>query len=246
MRAFGLILCLLVICHFSFAQAKEYDGIWFLGFNVQRPPFDNLVVRQAVAHALTKDTADESSVGSLIPPGMTGFDPALKPWKYNVKFAKSLLKKAGYNLTDSRLKSITLLHTDGIKTVEVAKKIQTDLKQLGLKIELVEIPYKDEEKWSRQLSARKNNLFLMGYKAGGDLAFTEEASSIKADAYQLLDPLFRTGGDVNFTGYSNSAVDLLLDKTAVFSVERESKLKEINRIVYKELPVLVLFYIEKL
>lgn len=86
----------------------------------------------------------------------------------------------------------------------------------------------------------------MGYKAGGDLAFTEEASSIKADAYKLLDPLFRTGGDVNFTGYSNSAVDLLLDKTAVFSVERESKLKEINRIVYKELPVLVLFYIEKL
>jgi len=66
----------------------------------------------------------------------------------------------------------------------------------------------------------------------------------------LLEPLFKTGGPANFTGYSNPGVDMMLDQLSVIdpvlSKEREIKLKEIDKILYKELPVVVLFYIEKL
>ena len=251
-----LVLGIWLLGFYSFASAKEYDGIWFLGFNVQKPPFDNLKVRQAVNHALEKDfiSSEIMSNGvapiSSIPPGMPGYDSELKPYKLNVKFAKTLMKRAKYSPNDQRLKELTLLHTDGIKTVEIAKKIQKDLKQIGMKINLVQVSYRGEESWIRELSSRKHHLFLMGYKTESEQLFTEEASAKAADSYHLLEPLFKTKGEANFTGYSNSTVDMLLDQVSVigpsFLKERELKLKEINKILYKELPVLVLFYIEKL
>ena len=227
-----------------------------MGFNLQKPPFDNLKVRQAVAHGLNQDfiatqiMSEETAPASIIPPGMPGNDPNLKPYKYNLKFAKTLLKRAKYQLSDPRLKGLTLLHTDGVKTIEIAKKIQKDLKQIGMQINLIEIGYRDQEKWNRELASKKHHLFLMGYKAESEQLFTQEASAKAADSYRLLEPLFKTDGEANFTGYSNSTVDMLLDQSSIigyeFSKERESKFKEINKNLYKELPVLVLFYIEKL
>ena len=241
----SIAVSLLLIATVSFAQVKEYDGIWFLGFNLQKPPFDNLKVRQAVAHGLNQDF-----IASIIPPGMPGNDPNLRPYKYNLKFAKTLLKRAKYQLSDPRLKGLTLLHTDGVKTIEIAKKVQKDLKQIGMQINLIQIGYRDQEKWNSELASKKHHLFLMGYKAESEQLFTEEASVKAADSYRLLEPLFKTDGEANFTGYSNSTVDMLLDQVSVigfeFSKERELKLKEINKNLYKELPVLALFYIEKL
>jgi len=241
----SIAVSLLLIATVSFAQVKEYDGIWFLGFNLQKPPFDNLKVRQAVAHGLNQDF-----IASIIPPGMPGNDPNLRPYKYNLKFAKTLLKRAKYQLSDPRLKGLTLLHTDGLKTIEIAKKVQKDLKQIGMQVNLIQISYRDQEKWNSELASKKHHLFLMGYKAESEQLFTEEASVKAADSYRLLEPLFKTDGEANFTGYSNSTVDMLLDQVSVigfeFSKERELKLKEINKNLYKELPVLALFYIEKL
>lgn len=239
------LLSLLFLANPCLSQPKDYDGIWFLGFNLQKAPFDNLKVRQAVAHCLDKDF-----IASVVPSGMPGYDPELKPYKRSVKFAKTLMGKAKYPLTHPRLKNLTLLHTDGIKTIEIAKEIQKDLKQIGMKINLVQVSFRDEEKWNGELSSKKHHLFLMGYKAEIEQLFTEEASAKAADSYRLLEPLFKTGSEANFTSYSNSTVDMLLDQVSVigpsFLKERELKLKEINKILYKDLPILVLFYIEKL
>jgi peptide/nickel transport system substrate-binding protein len=256
----GSVICfgffILFFGFYSSASAKEYDGIWFLGFNLEKPPFDNLKVRQAVAHCLDKDyisvniMEEESAPVSIVPPGMDGYDPALKPYKKNVKFAKTLLKRAKYSPADPRLKNLRLLHTDGVKTIEIAKKVQQDLKQIGIKLNLVQVSYRDEEKWDRELRSGQNQLFLMGYKAESRSLFTDEASAQAADSYRLLEPLFKSGAEANFTGYSDPKVDMLLDQISVigtsFLTERETKLKEINRALYKELPLIVLFYIEKL
>lgn len=236
----------------SSVSAKEYDGIWFLGFNLKQPPFDNIRVRQAVAHSLDKQfislqiMGESVMPGSIVPYEMAGYDPTLKPYKYNPKFAKSLVKKAGYALSSPLLKTITLLHTDGDRTVEIAHQVQKDLKQIGMKVELIQVPYRDEEKWTSELTSNKYSMFLMGFKAEGNRVFTDEASVKSADTYQLLNPLFRTGGEANFTNYSSTSVDKLLDQISLFSAERENKLKEINKLLYKELPAVVLFYIERL
>lgn len=255
-KRFGFVICCLVFGISSLSSAKEYDGLWFMGFNVQKTPFENLQARQAVAHALNKDyitvniMSEEVTPASFIPPGMVGYDPTLSPYILNLKYAKTLMKKAGYPPNHPALKRTTLLHTDGIKTVEIAKKIQEDLKQLGVRIELVQVSYRNEDLWNRELSSRRHHLFLMGYKAEAEQLFTREASARAAESFRLLEPLFRTGADANFTGFSSPAVDKLLDQVSVigpaFQSEREQKFKEINRTLYKNLPAVILFYIEKL
>lgn len=258
-KVISIGICLIVtLFNYQAIYAKEYDGIWFLGFNLHKAPFDNIKVRQAVAHCLdqefiTKHIVEEETIpASFIPPGMEGYDSELKPYKHNVTYAKSLMRLAKYTVNDPKLKNITLLHTDGVKTIEIAKKIEHDLKNIGMKIHRVQVSYREEEKWNQELAFRKHHLFLMGYKAEIEKLFTSEvtASPQAADSYLLLEPLFKSQGPANFTGYQNSSVDALLDQVSVigpaFQKEREIKLKEINRILYKEIPTLILFYIEKI
>lgn len=252
---YWLLLIGLVIGYSSFASAKEYDGIWFLGFNLNKTPFDNLKVRQAVAHALDKEFIAKQIVGeeivptSFIPPGMEGYAD-FKPYKLNIKYAKTLMKRAKYFPNDPRLKKITLLHTDGVKTIEIAKKIKDDLKQIGISVESFQVSYRDEEKWNRELAFKNHHLFLMGYKSEIEKLFTKEATEKVSDSYLLLEPLFHSKGAANFGNYQNSNVDMLLDQISVigptFLKERELKLKEVNKNLYRDLPAIVLFYIEKL
>jgi ABC-type transport system substrate-binding protein len=246
----------LVICHFAFAEAKAYDGIWFLGFNLKSPVFKNLELRQAADAVIDKEfinkkiVSGEVTPASFIPLGMLGYDPDLQTEPHDLKYAKLLLKKAGFPLTDKRLKTLALLHTDGLITVEIAKKVQSDLRQLGIKLNLVQVSYQDEEKWVNELLSGKHDLFLMGYKAGMENFFSSEATAAEIDSSSLVEPLFKTSGNANFTGYSNSKVDTLLSQLGqlnpALKEERHKKLKALNRQLAKDLPVVVLFYIETL
>ncbi len=250
-----IVSWLLVIGNPSPAIAKEYDGIWFMGFNLKHELFKDVKVRQAVNSSISKgyivsDIVSEEAIPvSIIPPGMLGYDPDLEPTHYDIKYAKLLMRKAGYPVNDKRLKNLSLLHTDGIKTVEIAKKIQNDLRNIGMKVTLVEVSYKDEDKWIEELISDKHDFFLIGYKAGIEQLFTEEATA-QIDSYSLVEPLFKTDGTANFTDYSNAEVDKLLDQLIGINMalksERHVKLKKINQLLYRDLPVVVLFYIEKL
>ena len=252
----AFVICLLVIGHCSFAAAKEFDGIWFLGFNTKTVPFNQLAVRQAIAHTLDRQAiisnivSGESVPASFIPPGLTGFDPDLQPYKPNLAYAKALMRKAGFPPHKPALKKITLLHTDGVKTIEIAKQVQKDLKQLGLKIERRQIRYYDNTLWAEELNSGRHQLFLMGYKAEPDQLFTAEAGAKTTDSARLLAPLFSSTGEANFTGYSQADVDLFLEQLMLIDPslagERTAKLQEVNRQLYRDLPALLLFYIEKI
>lgn len=250
-----LVIATLVIGNCAFASTKAYDGIWFLGFNLKQGVFKNSKVRYAVNHSINKEVIIENVISgevtpaSIIPPTMIGYDPKLKPYKYNVSYGKKLMRLAGLPVTDKRLKNLTLLHTDGVKTIEVAKIIQKSLRKLGMKVTRIQAPYKDQKRWVKELKSGKYDMFLLGYKAGVEQLFTSEAET-KADSYSLVEPLFDSQGYANFTGYNNPKVDKLLSQVAdlnpALASERNDKLKQVNRIIYRELPVLVLFYIEKL
>lgn len=238
-----MVIGLLVIGHYAFAEAKAYDGVWFLGFNVKKPPFNQLAIRQAVAFTIDKNyiinniISDEVSPAGFIPPGMPGNDPTLKPYKTNLAFAKKLIKKAKL-----KSKNISLLHTDGVKTQEIARKVEANLKTLGFTVTLVEVSFKEEKKWAEQLASKKYSLFLMGYKA--------DITEGDPDTATLLGPLFQANGDANFSGYGTAKTDKLFSQLSLIPLsspnEREKIFKKINHILYRDLPGLVLFYIEKL
>jgi len=227
-----------------------------MAINQKSEMLKDVRVREAIDQSIDKKHIAEKIVSSevvpsgYIAPKMLGYDADLVPRDRDIGYAKLLMKGSGYPINDKRLKDLSLLHTDGIMTVEIAKKIQADLRNIGMKVELVEVSYADEDKWIKELSSGKHDFYLMGYKAGIEELFTTEEATGSYDSYSLIAPLFKTDGEVNFSHYSNAQVDKLLGQLESINIalksDRNAKLKEINRILYKDVPAVVLFYIEKL
>jgi ABC-type transport system substrate-binding protein len=181
-----------VICIFNpsaYASSKEYDGVWFLGFNQHSALFggDNgKIVRRAVAIAIDRDKIAKKIVGDdvvpvgIIPPGMEGNDPFLTPRPHDYGLAKKLMKSAGYPLYDKRLKNISFLMTDGEKTKLIVDEIKRDLINIGFDITTKAVKYSDTKEWERELTSGKYDMFVMGYKAGsiGEIFIADKSTGL--------------------------------------------------------------------
>lgn len=301
----GLILIifwLFVICH-SFSYAKEYDGVWFLGFNTNKDIFgdDNgKVVRQAVLIAIDRNKIankiikDDVTPIGVIPPGMEGYDASLEAYPHDLGVAKKMMRSAGYPLSDIRLKTISFLHTDGERTIQIVNQIKIDLINLGFDIQTTVVPYANNALWQKELASGKYHMYVMGYKSGNlgqifiadqktglfhnftcpnsptneaDIAyFNNYEDAVKAEfqpcpvckpepekapnTLALLQPLFYSEGEANFTHYNNKRLDILLEDLSrldeSLKISRSDKLDEISRIIWEDVPVVPLFYITKL
>ena len=78
-------------------------GNAYLGLNTQHKPFDDVRVRQAIAHAINVDdiinvTYKNTAVSGNSPlsPKIPGYNKDVKSYEYNVEKAKNLLAEAGY------------------------------------------------------------------------------------------------------------------------------------------------------
>jgi len=169
-----LFILILLILTSSFASAKSYDGIWFLGFNLHKDIFLNengKLTRKAFSMAIDRSWIAENIINdntvpySIIPPGMTGYDPNIEKTMLNLSEAKKLMKQAGYPMDDKRIKKLTLLHTDGEKTKEIVKWIKRHLINIGVDLELVEIDYSNTASWEAALQSGQHHMFVMGYKS---------------------------------------------------------------------------------
>ncbi|OGC38856.1 hypothetical protein A2526_02350 [candidate division WOR-1 bacterium RIFOXYD2_FULL_36_8] len=281
------------------ALATEYDGIWFLGFNVHKDLLSNQKIREIIFQSINRKKISKEIVksevmpNSIIPPDMLGSYKSLN-LDYDLKTAKETLKSLGFSMNDKRLKNLELLHTDGDITQKIAKAIKKDLSSIGIGIKLVEVKYAEPETWVSELSSGKYHMFLMGYKANpflsifiGDTSskifhlmdcekvpledkqvlfssyddaikngFTPDTVNChpkntgKTETEALLRPLFYSKGDANFTFYSNINIDNLLDQLAQIDSsmkeEQLKKIQEINKRLSNDLPIIPLFYIEKL
>ena len=77
--------------------------IWYIGFNVEKPPFDDVKVRQAFAYAIDKDKLIETvlkdavvEANGILPPGMPGYNENLQGLSFDPIKAKQLLSESKY------------------------------------------------------------------------------------------------------------------------------------------------------
>jgi|GEM_PF-594374 len=76
---------------------------FYIGFNLQKPPFDNVKVRQAFAQAFNRQNYVDTvlkGVGqpahSFIPPNHPGHAPDIKMYEFNAEAARKTLAEAGF------------------------------------------------------------------------------------------------------------------------------------------------------
>lgn len=111
----------------------------YISMNNLVKPFDNPKVRQAINYAINKEALNKvafngyADVADSVVPEMVAYSHKMKPWPYDPKKAKALLKEAGYpNGFSSTLWSA---YNDGT-SVKAIQFIQQQLRQVGIKVQV--------------------------------------------------------------------------------------------------------------
>ncbi|HEY5095614.1 MAG TPA: peptide ABC transporter substrate-binding protein [Candidatus Eremiobacteraceae bacterium] len=128
---------------------------WYLEFNTQHAPLDDVRVRRAISMGVDRDYVVRTVMrGAAIPaegdqlPGTWAFDPNVHTAKYDPKGAAALLSAAGWLLgpdgvrhKDGKALALVFAYSSGRgDSVRLAPVFQNMMKQIGIAIELKSYP----------------------------------------------------------------------------------------------------------
>jgi len=137
--------------------------IWkivFMIMNCQKPPFDNVKVRQAISYAINYDELikhvekgrAKRLTGTMME-GFQGYDPNLFKYTLDVQKAKQLMKEAGF---PDGFKTTLLYSADRYMGFELMSvMIQSYLKRVGIEVSLQKMA------WPTQVETMKKGTFDM-------------------------------------------------------------------------------------
>jgi dipeptide transport system substrate-binding protein len=120
-------------------------NVGYLAFNVQKPPFNKLEVRQAVAHALNRkyyiQTVYQGTAivaHTPLPPSVWGSDKNIKDYDFDIAEAKKLLGKAGYpGGFEAELWTLPVSRPYNPNGKKMGELMQADLAKVGIRVKLV-------------------------------------------------------------------------------------------------------------
>jgi dipeptide transport system substrate-binding protein len=120
-------------------------NILYLAFNVEKKPYDNVFVRQAINYALNRNSyIDAIYLGHAqvaknpMPPTIWGYNNEAKDYEYNPNKAKELLKKAGFpNGFSTELWTMPVSRPYIPNGKKMGELMQSDLAKVGINVRLV-------------------------------------------------------------------------------------------------------------
>jgi len=210
--------------------------LFHLSFNMRIKPFNNLKVRQAIAHAIDSDKVAQMASSPLTKgnhhvyfTGHWATNPATLMPAYDPQKAEQLLDEAGYPRGADGIRFKTKINYDikSAHTVQAAEVLKPMLKEVGIDLQLQPL------EWAVYVSSiiegvKKNpnafELTLMGGAQGPD-----------PSVWQVY---LGTDGYRNIYGFSNSRVDELftLGRSTPDIEQRKKYYYEIQELVLAELP----------
>ena len=154
-------------------QLIERDplNVFYLGFNVDKPPFDNEMLRQAIGYAVDKDRIVENfypqgsqAADQFVPPGIPSYEDGAESFTYDQAKARELLTQAGYpNGVDLGVLSYRATVRGYLpQPPQVASDIRDQLAQVGITVALDE-----QEEGAYIDNANSGNLgfYMLGWGA---------------------------------------------------------------------------------
>lgn len=151
-------------------EAVTSLNVSYLGFNTQKPPFNNKLVRRAVASAINKQAiVDAVYFGqadiakSILPETSWAFNDAIKGHTFSIARAKKLLADAGYpNGFVMDIWAMPIQRAYNPNALKTAKLIQADLQQIGIRVNIVSYEWTT---FLRRLSLGEHQSVLLGWSA---------------------------------------------------------------------------------
>ena len=201
----------------------------YVGFNAEKEPFDNPLVRQAINYAIpTQQIVDVVFMGvgapvhGPIPDIVFGY-AEIEPFNYDVQKAKELMIEAGY---EDGFSTTIWYNVPNQTRMDIAEIIQHSLREINIEVESVGL------EWGDYLARTENgehDMFILGW------------TSVTGDADYGLYPLFHSdnfGGAGNRTFYANSEVDRLLElgRAEIDEDARIEVYRDVQQIIRDEAP----------
>ena len=203
---------------------------WYIGVNTEREPLNDVRVRQAISYALDRGQITEAAtfgtgVATQDPiPSVSAWAFDYAPYDQDLEQARALLAEAG---VESGFEMTIMPTTEYEESIRAAQVIQAQLAPLGISVSL------DTREWADWLDTQGQgnyDTFVCSWNV-------------------LLDPddfyyaQHKTGEVFNFTGYSNPAVDELLEagRVAEGFDTRYEIYEQINQEIVDDAPYIYLY-----
>lgn len=214
---------------------ETYYGVGFLGaemlmFNMEKPPFDDRRMREAIVHAINPEAVNATLFQGMMPRATTLFTEgseyfskkAADLWpEYSRKRAKELIDS--YR-SDGGDPNCTFTTTNASNRIQTGQLVQAQCKSVGMDIKL---KFYDLSQYASVVVDKRS------YQFGTNVIGQDEFP------YPTADRFFHSKGGANWTGYSDPQLDKLLEQAARSSdqAERVDLYKRAQVIINRDLPV---------
>lgn len=150
------------------SQTSMNVGYW--AFNTQKPPFNQVKVRQALAYAINKQNilqavyfGQAQAADSLLPPTSWAYQQNQQTQRYDPVKAKQLLAEAGYaNGFSMDIWAMPVQRLYNPNALKMAELMQADLAQIGIRSKIISYEWNT---FRRKLRLGEHDSVLIGWSA---------------------------------------------------------------------------------
>ncbi len=142
-------------------------NIAYMAFNTEKPPFNNVKIRRAVALAINNQRLMQSiyygtaeTAASILPRASWAYDNDAHITEYNPALAREMLRQAGAEQLHLKLWVPTASQAYNPSPLKTAELIQADLGQVGIRVDIVPVEGRFQE---ARLMERNHDLTLTGW-----------------------------------------------------------------------------------
>ena len=212
-------------------------GLRHYGINTRMKPLDDRRIRQALMYAIDREVVVSdvwlgrySLAKGILPPGTLGFNPKLKGYPFDPARARDLLAQAGY---PNGRGLPPIVFWSSVRSEEILReheRIRKDLAAVGITAEFQYNP--DWPSFSKAMSERRLPIFLRAWFAD------------VPDPENFLAKLFYSGSPLNYMGYTNPAVDALIERARAESdtARRVELYRRVEEMVLDDAPVIPVWH----
>jgi peptide/nickel transport system substrate-binding protein len=202
-----------------------------LQLRMDKPPFDNLKLRQAMAYAIDRKrivdivmSGKADVAESPTPPGLWWFDAGITGYPYDPARARALLAEPGVRPDAELVLSVSPVAINQ----QVSQLAQEQLQAVGLKVRIEPVSISD---WYPQLLK-------------GAINFLPIRWSQRPDPDGLLTYLYHSKSAHNSSRYLNPELDSLLDRARALDDRkaRQELYKSAQEMIVRDVPYIYIFH----
>lgn len=224
-------------------ERKVGMNVAFWAFNTEKPPFNNIEVRRALAMAVNKqkildavyqDTA--AMANTMLPPSSWGYSEIAQDDSYDPVAAKALLDSTGYKNITIDIWAMPVSRVYNPNSLKTAELIQEDLANIGVRANIISY---DWSVFNQKLHAASYDSVLLGWYADN------------ADPDNFFSPLLSCNAlasNSNEARWCNLQFDRLIQRAKQTTDQQQRKrlYHQVEELLQSKMPIVPLAHAQQL